>query len=31
MKTLDKLKEIDFADSTVMETLFEYKKRDEED
>lgn len=29
MKTLDKLKEIDFADSTVLETLFEYKMRDE--
>ncbi|CDW81148.1 UNKNOWN [Stylonychia lemnae] len=31
LKTLDKLKEIDFADSSVMETLFEYKTRDEED
>lgn len=29
MKTLDRLKEIDFADSSVIETLFEYKTRDE--
>eukprot|EP00347_Sterkiella_histriomuscorum_P011639 403371682 len=31
LKTLDKLKEIDFADSTVLETLYEYKVKDEQD
>ncbi len=31
MKTIEKLKEIDFAESVVLQTLFEYKLRDEHD
>jgi len=30
-RTLSKLKEIDFADSSMLATLFEYKLRDEEE
>ena len=30
-RTLGKLKEIDFADSSILATLFEYKLRDEEE
>ena len=31
MKTVERLKELDFAESVVMETLFEYKLKDEHD
>ncbi|CDW81687.1 UNKNOWN [Stylonychia lemnae] len=31
MKTVEKLKEIDFAESVVLQTLFEYKLKDEHD
>lgn len=31
LKTLEKLKELDFAESIVMQTLFEYKLKDEHD
>ena len=31
LKTLDKLKELDFAESVILATLFEYKLRDEHD
>ncbi len=31
MRTLDKLKEIDFAESVILQTLFEYKLKDEHD
>ncbi len=31
MRTLDKLKEIDFAESVIIQTLFEYKLKDEHD
>lgn len=31
MRTLEKLKEIDFAESVVLQTLFEYKLKDEHD
>eukprot|EP00347_Sterkiella_histriomuscorum_P021422 403334032 len=31
LRTLDKLKEIDFAESVVLQTLFEYKLKDEHD
>lgn len=31
LRTFAKLKDIDFADCTVMKTLFEYKKQDEYD
>ena len=31
MRTVDKLKEIDFAESIIIQTLFEYKLKDEHD
>jgi hypothetical protein len=31
MKTVEKLKEIDFAESVILQTLFEYKTKDEHD
>jgi hypothetical protein len=31
LRTLEKLKELDFAESVVMQTLFEYKLKDEHD
>ena len=31
MRTVEKLKELDFAESVVLQTLFEYKLRDEHD
>lgn len=31
LRTLEKLKELDFAESIVMQTLFEYKLKDEHD
>ena len=31
LKTVDKLKELDFAESDVLMTLFEYKLKDEKD
>ena len=31
LKTLEKLKEIDFAESIILSTLFEYKLKDEHD
>lgn len=31
MRTLEKLKEIDFAESVILQTLFEYKTKDEHD
>jgi hypothetical protein len=31
MRTVEKLKELDFAESVVLQTLFEYKIRDEHD
>jgi hypothetical protein len=31
MKSVDKLKELDFADGMILKTLFEYKMRDEHD
>ena len=31
LRTVEKLKEIDFAESAVLQTLFEYKIRDEHD
>ena len=31
MRTVEKLKEIDFAESLVIQTLFEYKLKDEHD
>lgn len=31
IKTLEILKEIDFAESVIIQTLFEYKLRDEHD
>ena len=31
MKNVEKLKELDFAESIVLQTLFEYKLRDEHD
>lgn len=31
MRTVEKLKEIDFAESVILQTLFEYKLKDEHD
>lgn len=31
LKTVEKLKEIDFAESVVLSTLYEYKLKDEHD
>jgi hypothetical protein len=31
LKTLEKLKELDFAESVILSTLFEYKLKDEHD
>ena len=31
MRTVEKLKEIDFAESVILQTLFEYKIKDEHD
>jgi len=31
IRTLEKLKEIDFAESAILQTLFEYKLKDEYD
>lgn len=31
MKNVEKLKELDFADGIILQTLFEYKIRDEHD
>jgi len=31
MKTIEKLKELEFADRFIIETLFEYKLKDEHD
>lgn len=30
LRTVEKLKELDFAESVVLQTLFEYKLRDEQ-
>ena len=31
LRTLDRLKELDFAESVIVQTLFEYKLMDEHD
>lgn len=31
LKALEKLKELDFAESVILGTLFEYKQKDEHD